>query len=89
VDGTLRIVTGGPSTTPTPITATVSGSSLHLAWPADHTGWRLVVQTNSLSVGLNPSTNAWTTVPGSTTVDQATITIDPTQPTVFYRLVYP
>jgi len=37
---------------------------------------------------LNPDTNAWFPVSGG--IDGSnSITIDPTQPTVFFRLVYP
>lgn len=74
---------------PTNITASVSGNTLTLSWPADHTGWRLLVQTNSVGSGLNPAANAWFTVPGSTSVNSESITVDPSQGTVFYRLVYP
>jgi hypothetical protein len=77
------------STTPTSITATASGNVLQLSWPADHTGWRLLVQTNHLASGLSANTNDWTTVPGSSAIDQTNITINPALPTEFYRLVYP
>jgi len=40
--------------TPTSIVATVSGGVLTLSWRADHTGWILQTQTNSLSTGLGP-----------------------------------
>lgn len=82
-------VTGVPSVVdpnPTNITVSVSGNSLVLSWPASHLGWTLQAQTNSLSVGLNPDPNAWSDVPGSTAVNQWTITVDPANPTVFYRL---
>jgi autotransporter-associated beta strand protein len=77
------------NTNPTNITASVSGGVLTLSWPTDHTGWRLLAQTNSLAAGLNPNPNAWSTVPGSTTVNTVNITLDPSQTTVFYRLTYP
>lgn len=51
-DGVLRLVVT-VNANPTNITTSVSGSTLTLAWPADHIGWRLQVQTNSLSTGLN------------------------------------
>jgi hypothetical protein len=59
---------------------------LTLSWPADHTGWRLQVQTNSVSTGLS---NNWYTVAGSTTVDSVNTTLDLGNGAVFYRLVYP
>ncbi len=86
-DGTLRIVVGSTvNANPTNITTSVHGSALTLSWPADHTGWRLQVQTNTLATGL--STN-WATVPGSTTTNSITITIVTTNPAEFYRMVYP
>jgi hypothetical protein len=67
------------------ITNRISSSKLTLTWPAGQ-GWRLVSQTNSLSVGL--TTNGWGTVSGG--IDGSnSITIAPTNPTVFYRLTYP
>lgn len=84
-DGTLRIVTG-TSSNPTNITATVTGTTLTLTWPADHTGWTLQCQTNALGGGLNPGAGAWFDVPGSTSVNTVNIPIDSMQPTVFYRL---
>ncbi|MGN6555686.1 MAG: autotransporter-associated beta strand repeat-containing protein, partial [Verrucomicrobiota bacterium] len=74
------------NTTPTNIVSSVSSGNLNLSWPTDHTGWRLEVQTNSLSVGL--ATN-WFTWPGSASTNAVSIPIDPANPTVFYRLVYP
>jgi autotransporter-associated beta strand protein len=86
-DGTLRIKPG-PATNPTNITGTVvgGGGTLQLEWPADHVGWTLQAQTNSLNVGL--STN-WFNVPGSAGTNQAFMPIDPTKGSGFYRLVYP
>jgi len=80
------LVVPGPSG-PAHLTNSLSGSTLSLAWPAGQ-GWRLVSQTNSLSTGLRSSPSAWTTVPVATD-GHATIMVDPTQPTVFYELVYP
>jgi autotransporter-associated beta strand protein len=71
---------------PTNITATFNGTTLGLSWPADHLGWILQAQTNSLSVGL--STN-WVDVTGSGSSTTATITVNPAAATVFYRLRHP
>jgi autotransporter-associated beta strand protein len=87
-DGVLRIV-ASVNATPTNIIATVSGNTLALAWPSDHTGWRLQVQTNAPGTGLNPNPAAWVTVPGSAGTNRESITVDPSQGTVFYRMVYP
>jgi|GEM_PF-3104159 len=84
-NGTLTVLSG-VATNPTNLMAVVSGSNLNLSWPAGHTGWRLEVQTNSLSVGI--ATN-WSTWPGSATTNAVSIPINSTNPTVFFRLVYP
>lgn len=83
--GYIQVASVGPSS-PEPITATYDGSThiLSLSWPAGE-GWRLQMQTNSLSTGL--STNWDYITDGS--VSSTNITIDPTKPTVFYRLRYP
>ncbi len=81
-DGTLRVV----STSPVSITNTASENLLTLSWPADHLGWRLQVQTNSLSVGLGTN---WLDVPNSIATNEMTFTRDRTAGCVFYRLVYP
>ena len=78
------VVASSVNTNPTNITATVSGSSLNLSWPADHLGWTL--QTNS--VGLT-ATNQWFAYPGSTSVTNVSIPIDQTKTNVFFRMVYP
>lgn len=70
---------------PTNLIFSAAGGNLTLSWPADHTGWELQAQTNSLSVGI--STN-WVSVPNSTTTDQVVIPINLTNGSVFYRLIY-
>ncbi len=88
VDGSIQ-VGASVNTAPTNIVATVNGSTLSLSWPADHLGWRLLVQTNHLAAGLSTDTNDWATVFGSAGINQTNITIDPAKPSEFYRLVYP
>lgn len=83
--GTLSVV-NPVATNPTNITFTVSGGILTLSWPADHLGWSLQIQTNSLSAGLGSN---WITVPGSASVISTNIPIYPANPAVFFRLVYP
>jgi hypothetical protein len=80
---TVATVSNLVNPTPTNITARVNGSNLELLWPADHTGWTLQVQTNNLNVGLS---NNWVDMPGSTSVDSVTNTINPTNGAVFYRM---
>jgi hypothetical protein len=82
-------VTPAVNTTPTNIVSSVSSGNLNLSWPTDHTGWRLLVQTNSRSVGLVPATNAWFTWPDSASTNAVSIPINPANPTVFFQLVYP
>jgi hypothetical protein len=67
----------------------VSGGNLNLSWPTDHIGWRLLVQTNNLAVGISANTNDWMTVSGSAATNQVPIPIDAVKPAEFYRLVYP
>lgn len=71
---------------PTNIVSSVSGGQLTLSWPADHTGWQLQVQTNSLNTGLGAN---WVPVSGSTSVNQLTVPVNAASGSVFYRLVYP
>jgi len=82
VNGTVRVASVADA--PISLNPVVSGGMLQLTWPA--IGWRLEVQTNSLAVGLS---NTWSTWPGSTQTNQVFIPINPNDPTVFLRLVYP
>jgi autotransporter-associated beta strand protein/T5SS/PEP-CTERM-associated repeat protein len=70
----------------TNLTYSLSGNSLTISWPTDHTGWYLQTQTNSLSSGLG---NNWVDVAGSSTINTTVITVDPNAPTVFFRLRSP
>jgi len=83
--GSLRV--GIPiASNPTNITFTVTGSTLNLAWPADHLGWILQSQTNHLTVGLS---NNWVDVAGSASSSSASLPVNPANPAVFYRLRHP
>lgn len=81
VNGTL-LVGFTVATNPINLTAGVSGSTLSLSWPADHTGWWLQTQTNGL--GTN-----WFTVPGSSATNLMQFPIDAANGSVFYRLALP
>lgn len=85
-DGTVTVVGSAVDTTPTNIVFQVSGNQLTLSWPSSHVGWRLQVQTNSLSTGL---TSDWVDVAGSTATNEMSFAVAPGQGVVFYRLVYP
>ena len=79
-------VTAPPATNPTNIMFQVVGSSLILAWPGDHLGWPLQVQTNVVTAGLGTN---WFDVAGSTLTNQMSLPINPANGAVFYRLRYP
>jgi autotransporter-associated beta strand protein len=79
-------VTRQPSQASATLSNSVSGSTLTLSWPADHLGYSLQAQTNSLSSGLGTN---WVTLPGSASVTTTNLPINNVNPTVFYRLVYP
>jgi autotransporter-associated beta strand protein len=84
-DGILRLV-ATVNQNPTNIIAIVNGSNLELSWPADHTGWHLQAQTNSLANGLGTN---WVTIPNTDVSNSYTNTFNPANGTVFYRMVYP
>ena len=75
-----------PSNQPTAIAAQFGNGLLQLSWPQDHLGWTLQIQTNDLATGLGTN---WVTVPNSTNVIFTNIAPDPSNGSVFYRLVYP
>jgi len=82
-DGSITVLTVSLVNTNTPVMkVSVSGSTLSLAWPTN-LGWTL--QTNS--VGLT-ATNQWFSYPGSETVTNVNITLNPTKTNVFFRMVY-
>ena len=85
LDGTIAVVTT-MALNPTNITTSVSGNQLTLTWPSDHLGWVLQAQTNSLSTGLG---STWFDVAGSGSSTTAVYTLDPANPTVFFRLRSP
>ena len=75
-----------PSNQPTNLVMQVAGNQLQLSWPQDHLGWQLQIQTNNLSGGLGTN---WFTVPNSTNVMTTKLVVNPTNGSVFLRLVYP
>ena len=72
-----------PSNQSTNIVSQVNGDTLQLTWPQDHLGWRLQVQTNSLT------DNNWVDVPDSASVTTENLTLDPANGSVYFRLIYP
>jgi autotransporter-associated beta strand protein len=83
--GSLEVVSP-VNTTPTNLVSVINGNKLELSWPADHLGWRLQSQTNSLTSGLGTN---WVEVTGSATATSVTNTINAANGAVFYRMVYP
>ena len=67
----------------------VGGTNLVLSWPADHTGWRLMVQTNQTTAGISLNANDWGVVPGSSTTNRVTLRVNESAPAGYFRLVYP
>jgi hypothetical protein len=86
---TFTLIVSSVNTTPTNIVASLSGTNLTLLWPLDHTGWRLLAQTNNLATGISQNTNDWGTVSGSASTNMIIVPIDRTKKTGFYRLIYP
>jgi hypothetical protein len=85
INGTIAVV-ATVNTNPTNLTSVVNGGNLELSWPADHIGWRLQAQTNTVATGLS---NNWVDIAGTAANNHYTNTINPTKGTVFYRMVYP
>jgi len=88
VDGSIVAVASGPSITPVYVTNSVSGTNLVLTWPTDHTGWKLLVQTNNLNLGVSTNHLDWDVVPGSDTTNQVWLPITSAVKSEFYRLNY-
>jgi len=87
-NGSITLTSGGVSSvnmSPVSISTSLSGKTLTLSWPSDHIGWQLEAQTNALNIGINK--NNWYVIPGSGSVTSVPVSIDTTQPTVFYRLI--
>jgi hypothetical protein len=80
---TLTVVPG--NTNSATLTAVASASTVQLAWPANCTGWRLEMQTNSLTGAWGTN---WVTVPGSLTTNVMTLPVSAV-PVGFFRLAYP
>ena len=87
-NGSIAVV-ATVSLVPTNILLGLSGTTLALSWPADHTGWRLLMQTNNLGSGISAATNDWMTVLNSQLTNLVTLSLDPTVPGEYFRLVFP
>jgi hypothetical protein len=76
----------GTIVTPASIAVSINGSKVTLSWPADHLGWVLQAQTNTLTQGIGSN---WVDVTGSGAATQTTIDVKPSDQAVFYRLRNP
>jgi autotransporter-associated beta strand protein len=85
VNGILSVVQT-VNATPTNLTTSVAGSTLTLAWPTDHIGWRLQTQTNDSLTGLGTN---WMDVSSSTLTNQMNFQMDSTAGNIFYRMIFP
>jgi hypothetical protein len=71
---------------PAQIALAFANAQIQLAWPQDHTGWQVQVQTNAPGAGLGSN---WMTIPGSGLTNQFTLPVDAANGSVFLRLVSP
>ncbi len=82
VNGSVSVLTVA-ATTPPGLSYGFSSTTLDLAWPANYLGWGL--ETNAVSI----TADAWFPYPGSTSQTNISITVNPGDSNVFYRLVSP
>ena len=74
------------SLVPPKLSVQTGTGQIQFSWPADHLGWHLESQTNSLNSGLGTN---WITVPGSLGTNQTSVPMALTNGSVFFRLKYP
>jgi autotransporter-associated beta strand protein len=82
LDGTITV--SAASDTPFNLGFSSSGGSINLSWPPSMLG--LTLESNAVSVA---SPTDWFAVPGSDTVTNLNLTLEPTRTNVFFRLTYP
>jgi hypothetical protein len=88
-NGIISVLSGGGlvNTNSTNFTYSVSAGVLTLAWPSDHTGWYLQMDTNS--IGLTTNDADWVTVTNSNGTNSIALPISTNSPATFFRLYYP
>ena len=76
------------STIPVLLNYTICPDGLWMSWPADHIGWRLQAQTNSLQSGLGTN---WTDIHRELVLitNQVLLPLGSANGSVFLRLIYP
>jgi lysophospholipase L1-like esterase len=68
------------------LTTSIVSNLFQISWPADHTGWRLMAQTNHVASGISSDPNDWSVVPGSTETNLMNL---PFTLAEYYRLANP
>ncbi len=76
----LQVSARTVSSSPMNLSLNLSGGQLQFTWPADHTGWRLQMNTDL-------STTNWQDVAGTDATNS--ISVQPTNSGAFFRMVYP
>jgi hypothetical protein len=71
---------------PPTLLLSMNAGQMQLAWPSDHTGWILQMQTNPSDTGLGTN---WVTLPESTSGSQYQTPMYSGMQSVFYRLQSP
>ena len=82
----IQISVRPTSALPPTLSFSMSAGQMQLAWPSDHTGWMLQVQTNPPDIGLGTN---WVSLPESTFGSQYQAPMYPAMQSVFYRLQSP
>jgi len=80
----MQIVGAGDS--PQLSVSLANGNQFNISWPSSYLGWKLQCQTNPSAIGLS---NNWTTISDSSVGTNLTVTIDPNNGSVFFRLISP
>ncbi len=75
--------------TPPSLTNSLSNGMLNLSWDPDRLGYRLLMQTNNLNLGVSSNPNDWATVVGSMATNTMTIPIVTANLNEYFQLVYP
>jgi hypothetical protein len=87
-DGKITVASVGYIVNPNPtniVTTMTNNTSLTLSWPADHKGWLLQAQTNTLAKGLGTN---WVNITNSVTTNLMNIPTAGTNGSVFFRMVF-
>lgn len=91
VDGSIQALSVVSTTAsyPTNVSFSFTGNMLNIGWPATHQGWIIQVQTNQLGAGLSTASNAWHDVTSTGSGTNYSLTVSPTNSSVYFRLRHP